>query len=37
MKVWAVYGVGIFAVLVLAASWYARSQADPPGRWPPGW
>lgn len=30
MKVFAVYGVGLFAVLVLAAWWYARSQADPP-------
>ncbi len=30
MKVWAVYGVGIFALLVLAAWWYARSQAVPP-------
>lgn len=29
MKVYAVYGVGIFAVLVLAAWWYARSQPDP--------
>lgn len=29
MKVYAVYGVGIFAVLVLAAWWLARSQADP--------
>lgn len=30
MKVYAVYGVGIFAVLVLGAWWYARSQDDPP-------
>jgi membrane-associated phospholipid phosphatase len=30
MRLYAVYGVGLFAVLVLAAWWYARSQADPP-------
>lgn len=30
MKVYAVYGVGLFAALVLAAWWYARSQGDPP-------
>jgi membrane-associated phospholipid phosphatase len=30
MRLYAVYGVGIFALLVLAAWWYARSQADPP-------
>lgn len=30
MKVYAVYGVGLFAVLVLAAWWYARSEANPP-------
>lgn len=30
MKVYAVYGVGLFGLLVLAAWWFARSQADPP-------
>lgn len=30
MKVFAVDGVGIFALLVLAGWWLARSQADPP-------
>jgi membrane-associated phospholipid phosphatase len=30
MKVYAVYGVGLFALLVLAAWWLSRSQADPP-------
>lgn len=30
MKAFAVYGVGIFALLVLAAWWYARSQAGGP-------
>lgn len=30
MKVYAVYGVGIFAVLVLLGWWFARSQANPP-------
>ena len=30
MKPYAVYGVGLFAMLVLAAWWYARSQANPP-------
>lgn len=30
LKVYAVYGVGLFAVLVAAAWWYARSQTTPP-------
>ncbi|MHB1444997.1 MAG: phosphatase PAP2 family protein [Acidimicrobiales bacterium] len=30
MRFYAIYGVGLFAVLVLAAWWYARSQANPP-------
>jgi len=30
MKPYAVYGVGLFAILVLFAWWYARSQTNPP-------
>ncbi len=30
MKAFAVYGVGLFAILVIAAWWYARRASDPP-------
>jgi membrane-associated phospholipid phosphatase len=30
MKVYAVYGVGLFGLLVLGAWWYARSETDAP-------
>lgn len=30
MKPYAVYGVGLFAILVLASWWYARAQTNPP-------
>jgi hypothetical protein len=30
MKAFAVYGVGLFAVVVIAAWWCARSATDPP-------